>query len=150
MEAQQKTSPRIAQAAAALLVLIVLPFEGAARVLIFRANVPFQFVVGRETLPAATYTVEVLLGQPQALDTTGVVVLKTPDGRVYRTAFTTIADGRRKNRARSSLIFKQLKGKHYLSVVTMATADLELRASNRVPPDATVSHSTEVPMQIVH
>jgi len=148
MAAQRKTRSTIARSAAALLVLVVLPYQAAARVFTFRASVPFQFVIGRETLPAATYIVEVLLGQSQAWDATGVIVLKTPDGRVYRTAFTTVAGSRgRPNLLRSSLVFNRLRGKHYLTLVTMASADVELGISTLVPPDATTSHSREVPME---
>jgi len=148
MAAQQKTQSRIAQTAAALLIFIVFPYHAAARVFSFRASVPFQFVVGRETLPASTYIVEVLLGQSQVWDATGVIVLKTPDGRVYRTAFTTVAAERGRNSAHSSLVFSQLRDKYYLTLVTMATADVELGISNQVPPDVKTSH-TEVPMETI-
>lgn len=146
MAAQQKLPVRIAHAAA-LLIFIVVPYGAGARVFAFRTAVPFQFVVGRETLPAATYTVEVLLGQSQALDATGVIVLKTSDGRVYRTAFTTVADHRRPNPPRSSLVFKRLAGKHYLTLVTMASTDLELGIGSLGPPDAATDDFTEVPME---
>lgn len=148
MAAQQETRSAIPRAVAALLILFVLPYQAAARVLSFRASIPFQFVVGRETLPAATYIVEVLLGQLQAGDAIGVVVLKTPDGRIYRAAFTTVASGcGRTNSPHSSLVFDERRGKHYLTLLTMASEGVELGISNRVPPDATASRSRQVPME---
>jgi hypothetical protein len=148
MVARQEARSIIARAAAVLLLLTVLPYQAAARVFSFRATVPFQFVLGRETLPAAAYIVDVLIGQSHAWDATGVIVLKTPDGLVYRTAFTTVEDRRGQlDSPRSSLVFSRLQGKQYLARVAMANVGVELGISSQVSPDATTSHSTEVPME---
>jgi len=148
MAAQQPTQSIIARTGAALLILIVLSHQAAARVFTFRASVPFQFVLGRETLPASSYIVEVLLGQSQQLNSTAVIVLKTPDGRVYRTAFTTVTDNRnRLSFPHSTLVFNRLRGKLYLTLVTVVNADVALGISSPASPDVTThSHSTEVPM----
>lgn len=87
----------------------------------FRADVPFSFVVGNQTLPRGTYIVQRLLAGLTALDPTGVVVIKTRDHRIYRTVITRLRVDRPADRAGGSkLLFTTFQGRRYLSQVRVA------------------------------
>lgn len=82
----------------------------------FKAEVPFAFVVGRQTLPAGSYVVEALTARATA-NATAVVVIKTTDHRIYHAVVTLLKPERPRG---SRLLFKQFKGQEYLSWVCVA------------------------------
>ncbi|MFZ0285204.1 MAG: hypothetical protein WAL32_08225 [Terriglobales bacterium] len=85
----------------------------------FRAQVPFAFVVGNQTLPPGTYIVQRLLGK--ILDSTGVVVIKTSDHRIYCAVITRLRADRLTDRVKvSKLRFTIFKGQQYLSQICVA------------------------------
>jgi len=85
----------------------------------FRAQVPFNFVVGNQTLPPGTYIVQRLFGK--ILDSTGVVVIKTSNHRIYRAVITRLRADRPADRTRGSkLLFTTFKGQQYLSQIYVA------------------------------
>jgi len=88
--------------------------------LIFRASVPFDFVIGRKTLPAGTYFVQ-SLGGDATKDGTGVIVVKSTDGRLFQSIITRLSAGSTKKRSKSSrLLFIQYQGKRYLNRMLVA------------------------------
>jgi hypothetical protein len=85
----------------------------------FRAQVPFTFVVGSQTLPAGSYIVQRLLGK--ILDSTGLVVIKTSDHRIYRAVITHLKMDRPTEGAGvSKLLFTTFQGQHYLTRICVA------------------------------
>ena len=85
----------------------------------FRAQVPFAFVVGSQTFPAGSYIVQRLFGK--ILESTGVVVIKTSDRRIYRAIITHLKVDRPKDRVGvSKLSFTTFRGQHYLSRIQTA------------------------------
>jgi len=121
---------------------IALPGTVQAQTSTFVAHVPFEFVVGGQTLPPGTYIVQRLLGKRSAQDTTGVVVLKTEDHRVYKALITGLSSGARAQQAKSSgLLFTRIEGKQYLSQVWLANDNLVHQLAN-LPHD--VSHGEPV------
>jgi hypothetical protein len=91
----------------------------------FRAQVPFAFVVGSQTFPAGSYIVQRLFGK--IFESTGVVVIKTSDRRIYRAVITHLkVDGPKDRVGVSKLSFTTFRGQHYLSRIWVAgekTAD---------------------------
>lgn len=88
--------------------------EGALR---FQAQVPFHFVVGNQTLPPGTYIVQRLTGK--ILDSTGVVVIKTSNDRIYRAVITHRKPERRAGTV-SAIRFSTIQGRHYLGQICVA------------------------------
>ena len=108
-----------------LAVMGVLAFSLAAgrepaRGTTFKANVPFEFVVGNQTLSAGTYLIESLPARPSARETTGVVVLQTGDHRVYKTIVTSLSPHHHRPIDGSKLFFTRFQEKHYLNQVWVA------------------------------
>ena len=146
MQGQQNATAAIGGVVALLLAIFSFPGITFARVTNYRVTVPFQFVVGRETLPAANYTIQVLLGKSTSEHATGLIVLKTSDSRVYRTAFTTVRTYPSRPRLeRASLFFTLLQGKQHLTRVLLAGGRVELALPG--PPQKKPSPpTTEIPM----
>jgi hypothetical protein len=141
-----KATTAVKSLAMILLILLCRPEVVQARVANFRADVPFEFVIGKQTLPAAAYVVQVLLGRHPGPEDTGVVVLKTTDGRIYRAEVTRVESGHHVMRSPvSKLLFTRFQGKQYLAQAWMAADAVELEFAN--PPQASSSparSSTEI------
>ena len=109
-----------------------------ARASSFQAQVPFNFVVGDQTLPSGNYIVQRLLGK--ILDSTGVVVIKTSDHRIYRAVITRLKVDRPADRGKASrLLFTTFKGQLYLSQICVAgdtLADQLRTPADSAPPEA--------------
>ena len=77
-----------------------------------RADIPFDFTVGNETLPAGTYTFK-------RLDTnTRVLVIQSPDHRVSAFAITnTVQDNPQRIEDESKLIFNRYGDLYFLTQV---------------------------------
>ena len=83
----------------------------------FKAQVPFPFVVGNTTLPAGTYQIQRLLGQPGEKDEVGMIVIRGADQRVYEAVLTKLMQKTPEISAPSQLVFANRAGEHYLSEV---------------------------------
>lgn len=95
----------------AAVVILALAARASNQASFFQASVPFDFVLGRETLPAGTYLVQMLGGN----DGTGVVVVKSSDGSVLQSIITRLSAASPRERSRNSrLLFLQYQGKRYL------------------------------------
>jgi len=57
----------------------------------FTTAVPFEFAVGNRTLPAGTYTFEMVLGTPTEADQIGILVVRNLDGKHYVAQVTDVA-----------------------------------------------------------
>ena len=101
-----------------LLSLIALPANSvdAQSAYRFKVDVPFQFVLNGQTLPAGTYVIE--RTDPAKPN---IVTLKRVDGGVVRVVLTQRVEKDEPSTA-SSLIFIQRKGKHYLFQVWTVAA----------------------------
>jgi hypothetical protein len=87
----------------------------------FRASIPFPFVVGNRTLPAATYVVQRFLGKPKAGNDIGVIVMKATAPHVYKVIVTAPGEDRHAAHPQGSeLIFTSFRGKQYLSRIWVA------------------------------
>ena len=82
----------------------------------FRVEVPFQFVLSGQTLPAGTYVIE--RTDPVKPN---IVTLKKVDGEIVRVVLTQRVEKDEPSTA-SSLIFINRKGKHYLFQVWTVAA----------------------------
>jgi hypothetical protein len=87
----------------------------------FRAEIPFEFVIGRYTLPPGQYTFQRLLGKAKAQDSIGILIVRSADSRIYRAIVTALetqmADGQSSD---SRLVFTRHEGRHYLDRVWLA------------------------------
>jgi len=101
-----------------LLSLIALPANSvdAQSAYRFKVDVPFQFVLNGQTLPAGTYVIE--RTDPAKPN---IVTLKRVDGGVVRVVLTQRVEKDEPSTA-SSLIFIQRNGKHYLFQVWTVAA----------------------------
>ncbi len=92
-------------------------FPALAQISTFRANIPFPFVVGDQTLPAATYVVQRVLGKPNTANDIGVIVMKASSHHVYKVIVTDEvgAEHHFGRQEKSSLVFTTFKGKQYLN-----------------------------------
>src|SRR5262249_46590648 len=101
-----------------LLSLIALPANSvdAQSAYGFKVDVPFQFVLNGQTLPAGTYVIE--RTDPAKPN---IVTLKRVDGGVVRVVLTQRVEKDEPSTA-SSLIFIQRNGKHYLFQVWTVAA----------------------------
>jgi hypothetical protein len=82
----------------------------------FKVDVPFQFVLNGQTLPAGTYVIE--RTDPAKPN---ILTLKKVDGGLVCLVITQRVENDRSSTA-SSLIFIQRKGKHYLFQVWTVAA----------------------------
>ena len=82
----------------------------------FKVDVPFQFVLNGQTLPAGRYVIE--RTDPARPN---IVTLKKVDGGIVRVVITQRIEKDEPSSA-SSLIFIQRKGKHYLFQVWTVAA----------------------------
>jgi hypothetical protein len=83
----------------------------------YKAQVPFPFVVGNQTLPAGTYQVQRLLGRPVNADQVGLIVIRSTDSLVYKAVLTNVVRQPFDANRGSQLVFANLGGQHYLSEV---------------------------------
>lgn len=89
------------------------------RTLTFQASVPFDFVIGKQNLPAGTYIFQRLIGKQTEKDAMGVVVIKSSNGNVYKTIITGLSNEKKPAR-RSKLLFTTYQGRHYLNEMWVA------------------------------
>lgn len=88
-----------------------------------KVDVPFQFILNGQTLPAGRYVIERTdAAKPN------IVTLKKADGRIVRVVLTQRVE-RDKSTTAASLIFVQRKGKHYVFQVWNAGA----MSGNQIP-----------------
>src|SRR5258708_40145385 len=57
----------------------------------FTTSVPFNFVAGNRTLPAATYTFEIATGMPSGRDRVAVLVVRNVKQRAYVAMVAAVA-----------------------------------------------------------
>jgi hypothetical protein len=87
----------------------------------FRASIPFPFIVGNQTLPAATYVVQRFLGKLKTGNDMGVIVMKATGPHVYKVIVTAPGGDRHAAHPQGSeLIFTSFKGKQYLNRIWVA------------------------------
>jgi hypothetical protein len=101
----------------AALCLLLAAVTASAQTLRFKAEVPFPFVVGNQTLPAGTYQFQRLLGPPSAGDQVGMVSVRSADGKFYRVVVTSLVERRRDQPASPQIVFTQSEGNYYLAQV---------------------------------
>lgn len=107
--------------AALLLALSLAAHGGPVQTSNFRAIVPFDFVIGSQTLPAGSYLVQRLPGNHSPLDFTAVVVIKSANNQIRRTVITRLKPDIPRDAARvSTLVFAIFNGVQYLSQIRLA------------------------------
>ncbi len=128
----------------------ILLFAGAgsaqAQTLNFKADVPFEFVVGERTLPAGSYVLQRMLGRGSVQDQTGMLVLRSDERKVYEAIITgTVPQPKHGGRVGSRLVFNSYQGRHYLSQVWISGDEVAHKLS-RLPDGgaATAPDDTEV------
>jgi hypothetical protein len=89
----------------------------AQQTISLKAHVPFQFVVGNQTLPAGAYQVQRLMGRPVEADQVGMIVIRSVDPGVYKAVVTNLVAQPVDSRGGSQLVFASRAGQHYLSEV---------------------------------
>ena len=89
----------------------------AQQTITFKAHVPFQFVMGNQTLPPGTYQVQRLMGRPAETDQVGLIVIRSTDPPVYKAVVTNLVRQPVDSRESSQLVFASRAGQHYLSEV---------------------------------
>ena len=99
-----------------LLLLVVANSVEAQSAYRFKVDVPFQFVLNGQTLPAGKYVIE--RTDPARPN---ILTLKTVDRRIVRLVITQRVEKDEPSTA-SSLIFIQRRGKHYLFQVWTVAA----------------------------
>ena len=99
-----------------LLIALVASSVAAQSAYRFKVDVPFQFVLNGQTLPAGTYVIE--RTDPARPN---IVTLKKVNGGIVRLVITQRVEKDEPSTA-SSLIFIQRKGKHYLFEVWTVAA----------------------------
>lgn len=135
-------------ATAGVSVLALMVGAAQAQTKGFRVNVPFEFVVGRETIPAGNYLVERLLGKRTAKDITGIVVIKTPDHRVYKAVVTSLSIERRiQQGGTSQLVFTRFQGKRHLDQVWVAGDEVAHQLATL--PQATIRSEASLPSEVI-
>jgi hypothetical protein len=80
---------------------------------IIDANIPFQFVVGKATLPAGKYTIKQM---DDSEDTPNVIEISSADGRV-RTLFDTENASLDAAPKKSEIIFDKIGNNYFLSQI---------------------------------
>ncbi len=111
---------------------------------VFKARIPFAFAIGAQTLPAGTYVVEIPLGGNEKKGGTGVLVIRTLDGRIYKTLITSLKPARQNSRgSASTLFFTSTQNRNYLEQVRLAGAKViyQLMQVPDQPTPATASVS---------
>lgn len=92
-----------------------------AQVFTFKANVPFPFVVGSQTLPAGTYVIQRHFGDPKGPDGTGLIVMRGGRHHIYKVIVTGTVRANDPGGTRASrLIFTSFNGRQYLNRVCVA------------------------------
>ncbi len=122
-------------------VLLVGLTEGASREqrACFRADVPFEFVIGRYTLPPGQYIFERLLGKAKAQDSIGILVVRSADSHIYRAIVTAMGSQRMDaGSSDSKLMFTRHESRHYLDRVWLAGDEVAHVLPN-VPREAMVA-----------
>ena len=97
--------------------LLLAAGTASAQTLRFKAEVPFPFVVGNQTLPAGTYQFQRLLGPPTSGDQIGMVSLRSADGRFYKVVVTSLVERRRDQAGSPQIVFTQSEGSYHLAQV---------------------------------
>jgi hypothetical protein len=69
----------------------IAPAQAQASRASFTTTVPFEFTVGIRTLPAGTYTFEMVLGSPSQADQIGILVVRGLDRKHYVAQVTDVA-----------------------------------------------------------
>jgi len=121
----------------------------AQQTISLKAHVPFQFVVGNQTLPAGTYQVQRLMGRPVETDQVGMIVIRSIDPGVYKAVVTNLVAQPLDARGSSQLVFASRAGQHYLSEVHVqgekdhqipnVSRELELAASDASQEEVVVA-----------
>jgi hypothetical protein len=85
----------------------------------FRANVPFDFTIGKQTFHAGTYQFQRPLGKPSAGSGVGMIAVRSLDGSSYKAVMTALARPSGDQPADTKIIFKKHGGQWQLSQVWM-------------------------------
>ncbi len=110
----------------------------------FRAEIPFEFVVGHSTLPPGQYIFQRLLGKAKAQDTIGILVVRSVDSRIYRAIVTAMGPQRMDaGSSDSRLVFIRHQSRHYLDRVWLAGDEVAHVLPN-VPREAIVAKEANV------
>lgn len=85
----------------------------------FRANVPFDFIIGTQTFHAGTYQFQRPLGKPSPGAGVGMIAVRSLDGSSYKAVMTALARPSGDQPADTKIIFKKHGGQWQLSQVWM-------------------------------
>jgi hypothetical protein len=107
-------------ATAVLIALTVAP-AFAQSIPVLRADVPFDFTVGKAVLPAGEYQVGDGLNR-------GTITVRSLDGRQSATVLTYGRDLKGSDAGESNLTFRRVDGKAYLVSITRRANSLDLKA----------------------
>ena len=125
-----------------VMVVFLVGFTAApsqAKAARFRAEIPFEFVVGHSTLPPGQYIFQRLLGKAKAEDCIGILVVSSVDSRIYRAIVTAMGSQRMDaGSSDSRLVFIRHVGRHYLDRVGLAGDEVAHVLPN-VPREAIVA-----------
>lgn len=83
----------------------------------FEASVPFEFVVGQQTLPPGKYQIQRLTGPPSEAAVVGIIVLRSSDPPVYRAVVTTLVKQSLDWPDKAGLVFTRHAEQYYLREV---------------------------------
>jgi hypothetical protein len=78
-------------------------------------KVPFEFVVGNQTLPAGTYKFQSLLNSVPSKATIDVLVVRSTEGHLYKAIVTDVVGSEEPNNPK--LVFTRNGGRAFLSEV---------------------------------
>jgi len=94
-----------------------LTSNGHVQTMTFKADVPFPFVLGNQTLPAGTYQIQRLLGRPAEADEVGMIVVRGASPGLYKAVVTNLVRQSAGSPSSSHLLFATRAGQRYLSEV---------------------------------
>jgi len=110
----------------------------------FTTTVPFEFVVGNRTLPAGTYSFDMMLGSPSQADQIGILVVRSLDHAHYVAQVTDVAQTLEASE-KATAIFHRRGGHMFLSEVREKgkVAGLQLRPTASETESAQESEDQE-------
>ena len=108
----------------------------------FTTVVPFEFAVGNRTLPAGTYTFEMVLGTPTEADQIGILVVRNLDGEHYVAQVTDVAQLIQAS-DKATAIFHRRGGRVVLSEVREAGKSVGLQLRPNPAENSSVEDSEE-------
>jgi hypothetical protein len=125
----------------AALMLLALPSFGQ-NYTVLKVNVPFDFVIGNNSLPAGTYVIYRSPAIPQ------IILFQSGDHKVS-VGFQTIADGAGVRDGASQLVFRRYGAEYFLSQVISAYTWPNPRQLMKSPRERELLASGQNPEKVI-